>query len=66
MADVDNVGGRPSDLDAPGLANAAPTLDALERDQAKAALRRKMFGAEPDEVRIGRFLVIKRLGAGED
>jgi tetratricopeptide (TPR) repeat protein/predicted Ser/Thr protein kinase len=53
-----------SDLSAPGLAQAAPTLDGLERDRAKASLRAKMFGKKADEVRIGRFVVLKRLGAG--
>ena len=64
MADADEVAGRPSELEAPSLAGAAPALDGFEKDKARTALREKMFGAKPDEVRIGRFVVIKRVGAG--
>jgi tetratricopeptide (TPR) repeat protein/predicted Ser/Thr protein kinase len=60
----DDGGSRPADLEDAGLAGAAPTLDGFERERTKASLREKMFGAKPDEVRIGRFLVIKRVGAG--
>lgn len=67
MGDTDELGGEPTSAGgelAGKMASAIPTLDGLERRQTKEALRDKLFGRKKETVRIGRFVVIKRLGAG--
>jgi tetratricopeptide (TPR) repeat protein len=53
-----------AEVDERVLAAAAPAIDDLEREQTRASLRRKMFGRADAGVRIGRFVILRRLGAG--
>jgi tetratricopeptide (TPR) repeat protein/predicted Ser/Thr protein kinase len=42
----------------------APAADGLDRDLALARLQERMLGVEPEAVKIGRFVVLRKLGQG--
>jgi len=49
---------------ADGLVRLRGDGDSVDEQQALVNLRRKLFGEDPDPVRIGRFDVVGRIGAG--
>ncbi|MEZ4452961.1 MAG: serine/threonine-protein kinase [Nannocystaceae bacterium] len=47
-----------------GAALPGPDIDRLEGDQIKGAIMEELFGVRPSATRIGRFVILGRLGEG--
>ncbi len=50
--------------DDPAPVDVRPSEDDIDGRRIRASLARRMFGDEPEQVRLGRFVVLERLGAG--
>ena len=53
-----------NDSDDGGLVEGPPVVDEVDAAATRAALRRRMFGVVEDAVRLGRFELLRRIGAG--